>query len=426
MNPKNSLIAAIFTILLFQLTTFSQPVQWISKGVGGGGALFAPSINPANDNEYFAGCDMSELFRSTDFGNNYITMNHLQIQGGHNSTVRFTNNPQLLYTISYKPSGNVDMIAPVRSTDGGATWINLPGNPNPDEETYSINADYNNPARVIISSYGNIYFSSNGGNNFTNIHTAINSGAGVLVGGAFFDNNNIYIGTNDGLIVSTNAGVSFSVSSVTGIPLPQRIFSFAGAKAGSVTRFFCLTADEGDIYVGIPGSDYWGFMRGVYSLDYGSGSWTSRMNGIVLNTDYLMFVSMAWNDINTAYLAGSNSSGLPNVMKTTSGGVSWVRVFNTTGNQNIFTGWSGQGGDRGWGYGECAFGVAVAPNNANKVIFTDFGFIHRTSNGGTTWLQAYVNTPIRIPQAQTLPPEGTITALALKIQLAGRYCGEIP
>ena len=49
----------------------AQPVSWQSRGVGGGGALFFPSINPGNDNEFYISCDMSELFHSTDFGNSY-------------------------------------------------------------------------------------------------------------------------------------------------------------------------------------------------------------------------------------------------------------------------------------------------------------------------------------------------------------------
>ena len=395
-------IKVIFILLFLQLA-YSQPSTWISKGIGGGGAMFAPSINPANDNEYYVGCDMSELFHTTDFGASYVTMSHLNIQGGHNSTVRFTNNPLIMYAVSYKPSGANDLIAPVKTTDGGNTWFTLPGNPDAGEETFSINVDYNNPSRVIISYYGAVYFSSNGGNNFTNIHNAINSGAGVLIAGAFFDNNNIYIGTNDGLIISTNGGASFAVTNITGIPQPQRIFSFAGAKQGSTVRFFCLTADSTDIYVGVAGSDYWGFMQGVYSLDYGAGNWTSRMTGITVNTDYPMFVGAAQNDINTAYLAGSNSSGYPNVLKTTNAGISWTRVFNTTNNQNIFTGWSGQGGDRGWGYGECAFGVAVAPNNSNKVLFGDFGFVHKTSNGGVTWYQGYLSPADQNPAGSNTP-----------------------
>jgi hypothetical protein len=79
-------------------------------------------------------------------------------------------------------------------------------------------------------------------------------------------------------------------------------------------------------------------------------------------------------------------------------------VFQTTNNQNIITGWSGQGGDRNWGYGECLFGLAVAPNNSSRVIFGDFGFVHRTTNGGTSWQQAYVNNSGQHPAGANTPP----------------------
>jgi hypothetical protein len=43
----------------------------VPKGIGGGGALFFPTINPANDNEYYISCDMSQLFHTVDYGNTY-------------------------------------------------------------------------------------------------------------------------------------------------------------------------------------------------------------------------------------------------------------------------------------------------------------------------------------------------------------------
>ena len=79
-----------------------------------------------------------------------------------------------------------------------------------------------------------------------------------------------------------------------------------------------------------------------------------------------MFIDMAANDIQTVYLAGSSSASYPTVIKTVNAGNSWTHVLNTASNQNIRTGWSGQTGDRNWGYGECAFGLEVAPNNATK------------------------------------------------------------
>ncbi len=394
-------------LFLFNSALFAQPTTFTSKGIGGGGALFSLSINPANNNEYYVSCDMGELFHTTNFGTSYTQVSFQELIGGHNSKVCFTSTSGLLYSISYANN----MVIPMKSTDNGITWTPLVGNPDSTEETFSIDVDYNNSNRVIISYYGSIYFSNNGGTTFTNIHNATTT-AGNVLAGTFFDGSNIYIGTNDGVLVSTNAGITWTTATINGLPSTERIWSFAGAKLGTITRFFCITANATDIYVGLVGSDYNNFMKGVYSVDYGSSSWTSKMGGITAGTDFPMYVKMATNDITTAYLAGSNASGEPLVLKTNSAGITWNKVFNTSNNLNINTGWSGQGGDRGWGYGECAFGLEVAPNNSNSVIFGDFGFVHKTSNGGTSWQQAYVN-----PSGQH--PANTITPANQNYQSAG-------
>ena len=402
---------SILFLLFGGLTIFkAQPSSFSSKGIGGGGALFALSINPANNNEYYVACDMGELFHTSDFGQTYNQVNFQQIIAGHNSKVCYTSTSGLLYSISYANN----MIIPMKSTDSGVTWTALSGNPDNTEETFSIDADYNNPNRVIISYYGSIYFSNDGGTTFTLIHTALSSGSGNVVGGVFFDGANIYIGTNDGVLVSTNSGVTWNTATIAGLPTNDRIWSFAGAKVGTTTRFFCITADVGNLYVGIVGSDYSGFMTGVYSVDYGIGNWTPKMTGINSGVDFPMFVGMANNDINTVYLAGSNTSSEPIVLKTTNAGAGWNQVFNTTNNLNINTGWSGQGGDRGWSYGECPFAIAVAPNNSNDVVFGDFGFVHKTSNGGTSWQQAYVNTSGQHPMNAPTPTNASYQSCGIE------------
>lgn len=232
-----------FLFALLPVILVAQPSSFSSRGIGGGGALFSLSINPANNNEYYVSCDMGELFHTTDFGNTYNQVHYTQVVGGHNSKVCFTSTAGLLYTISYANN----MIVPVKSVDNGVTWTPLPGNPDNSEETFSIDADYAVPGRVIISYYGEIFFSSNGGTTFTSIHTAA-TGSGNTVGGVFFDGLNIYIGTNDGVLVSTNGGTTWSTAAISGIPSTARIWSFAGAKSGSTTRFFCITGDAVDIY----------------------------------------------------------------------------------------------------------------------------------------------------------------------------------
>ena len=399
-----------FALLTLSCTALSQPTQWSSRGVGGGGALFAPSINPAHPDEFYVGCDMSELFHTTDFGGSFSTLPFQTIQGGHASGVQYAVNPNFLYCISYSN----DMALPVRSTDAGSSWSVLTGNPDPSEETFSINVDYNNPGRVLISYYSDLYFSADSGRTFGVAHHALNSGAGIVVGGVFFDGNNIYVGTNDGLLVSTNSGSTFATSTATGIPSAEAIYSFAGARQGTTTRLFCLTGTATSIYAGMPASDYWDFLRGVYSLDYGAGNWTSRMSGISVGTDYLMLVAMASNDINTVYLGGSNSSGVPNIMKSTNGGLTWAHAFNVSSNQNIVTGWCGTGGDRGWGYAECPFGLAVSPQDPSRVVFSDFGFVHVSSNGGASWRQAYVASSDQNPAGSNTPQRKAYHSIGLE------------
>lgn len=395
-----------FAILL------AQPSVWYPRGIGGGGGLYSPSINPANNNEYYIACDMGELFHTADFGLTYSQLNFSQFVGGHNSKMCYTSTSNLLYSIRY--NGSAYTAIPVKSTDNGATWSPLIGNPNPTSDVWSMHVDYSNPSRIIISSHDNIYFSNDGGAVFTSIHTCINSVAGNIVGGVFYDELNIYIGTNDGMLVSTTGGTSWNTAAITGIPAAEAIFSFAGAKVGATTRFFCLTGTATNIHVGLLGNNFSGLMAGVYSCDYGTSQWTAKMTGITVGADYPMYVDMAENDINTAYLAGSSSSNNPNIMKTTNAGGNWTRMFNTNNNLNITTGWCGYQGDKNWNWAVCTLGFDVAANNKDEVIFGDFGFCHKTNDGGLTWTQAYTVAVNQHPANSPTPTKQNYNSIGLE------------
>ena len=367
------------------------PDTWYSRGIGGGGALFSPSINPADHNEIYLGCDMSALYHSTDLGYSWHEVNFLHIQGGHDACVQFTNDPQLRYCVDYSTIQGNDCIRPMKSTDGGNTWSVLSGNPYPPAPNGSILrllADYNHPELLMIADYGTIYFSADGGATFHQVHTCLSNGSGNHIAGIFFDSPAIYIGTNDGLLVSTNNGQTFSTMSVTGIPSNEYILSFAGAKQGGTTRFYCLTASA--VWAGYQyGSDYWGAMKGIYSMDNAGGTWVSQTGGITSGSDFPVFIGMSADDISTAYISGGSSAGAPIVMKSLNGG-NWAHVFLTVNNQNIYTGWAGSGGDHGWSFPEAPFGFNVALNDAGTLMLSDYSCAHISTDGGSTWQQQYL------------------------------------
>ncbi len=372
------------------------PAQWVQRGAGGGGALFSPQLSPFNANEITIASDMSQLFRSTDAGASWQTVDFRQIQASHESRVFYSEDPNVRYCLDYSSVNGSDLTRPSKSTDGGQTWQPIASDPT-DGGAFYLQADPANHNRLLVTDYTNLWFSGDGGSTWGLKYTTANSGGGLLVGGSFWDGTNVYVGTSDGILTSTNGGTSFAVAGAA-LPAGQAIQSFAGAKQGGITRFVAVTQPAGNLWAGIQGYDNGGGTS-VYTLDLGAVNWTARS---LPSGAWPWFAGMALTDINTAYVAGGSSNGTPTVYKTTNGGATWTGVFQTTNNQNIATGWSGQGGERGWGYGELAMGFAVAPNNPNTLIITDYGFAHSSTDGGTTWKALYVTPADRNPAGSNI------------------------
>lgn len=395
---KTRLLRAALERLDLRVLLTGVPTSWVPRGSGGGGALFSPSISPTNPAEEYISSDMGQVFHTTDAGASWREIDFRQLQGGHESQVQATEVPGLLYSVDY--GNNASVVK--KSTDGGTTWNPLPADPT-GGGVFRLFADPANHNRLLVTDYTHLYASADGGATWNLRYTTPHSGAGLHTPGVFFDGSNIYAGTSDGLLVSANGGATFSASTAGGIAAGQVILAFAGSKQGATTRFVAVTRAVGDVYAGIQGYDYT-YPDTVYTLDVGQPSWAARMTGIATPA-YLNFAGMSANDVNDAYLAGGGTAGAPTVYKTTDGGLHWVSVFQTANNQNVATGWSGQGGDRQWSYGEVALGLAVAANDPNHLVFTDLGFAHESADGGATWHALYVK-PADLNPAGSATPKG--------------------
>ncbi len=402
-SRRNVTSVAVFLLSLMSFMSLSraaQPAQFVAKGPGGGGALFAPSFSPFSPGEMYLACDMSEVFHSTNYGAEWSVTDFRQIEGGRQAIVQFTSDPNVRYAIDYSD----DAMTPTKSVDGGTTWQQLAGDPT-GGGAYALYADPGSTNRLIVSDYGDVYFSSDGGSTFGLKFTYSPDYSGCFIAGAFFDGPNIYVGTGPGLLVSTNNGDTFALSSVGGIDTNnEAMFSFAGAKQNGATRFFCTTLHPGDVYPGMLIEEVYSSYLSVYTLDWGQAEWSPATNGIS-GQDDPVFVAMAQNDISTAFIAGQQNDdyGYPALYKTANGGASWQLSLLVTNNQNVFTGWEGNHGDSDWGYGAGALGLAVAPNDSTKVAYSDLGFVHLSTNGGAFWQQAYVNPADQNPTNAPTP-----------------------
>jgi photosystem II stability/assembly factor-like uncharacterized protein len=381
-----------------RLAPSGAPTQWQVRGSGGGGALFSPQFNPANPNDIYIASDMSEVFHTTNAGASWQMVDFRQLQGGHEARVQFTEDPNIRYSIDYSNVDGGDLVRPSKSTDGGQTWQSIASDPTFGGAFYLF-ADPTNHNRLVVTDYVNLYFSNDGGQTWAQRFKALDGGAGVLIGGAFWDGQNIYFGTNYGILASNNGGQSFSLLNVGGIPAGQSMLSFAGARVGTTTRFVAVTWSSVDVFAGVAGYDNFGGAN-VLTLDLGAANWTLRNLG---TTAWPFYAGMAGNDVSTMYVAGGSTAASPTVYKSTNGGATWTSVLNTAGNANVATGWSGSGGDRDWSYGEMALGFTVSSSDPSKLIITDFGFAHASTDGGATWQALYVPAADRNAAGATTP-----------------------
>lgn len=377
--------------LLMVMTTIhvciSQPLSWTSRGIGGGGAMFATSISPHDQQTLHVACDMSQMFKSADFGNTWTIYPYTMLGGGNYSGhIAYTSNPSIMYTLSKRGDNTI----PVSSLDGGTTWTPIKDPTN--GSAYYLFANPHESNSLFMTDYSNAYYSIDGGKNWKLVFTEQTPGAdGCYIAGAVWDGPNILIATQAGIYASTDNGASFKKDARYTLPAGSGFLSLTHGSNNGLTRLTCITQQLTTIYPGITGADYAGF-NNLYTMDIMNGqpsNWISKKSNIPANT-FPFFCKMAINDPETIYLAGGNSIHHPSVLKSDNAGNTFTSVFLSQNNANIATGWSGTGGDRDWTYGEYVLGFSVCATNPKLLIAADLGFVHTSSDGGVTWKQAYV------------------------------------
>ena len=386
-------ISQIHVEICAQFTTFTN------RGIGGGGALFSPSINPHDNSELYIACDMTQLFHSENYGDQWSVTPFTEIVVTPQSEIQFTSDPDVLWTIGIDFRN--DITYPAKSIDGGLTW-DFVNTPQPDG-VYYLFADFDDPNRFVVSDYARAYFTDDGGASY--VEAAFDSN-GTYVAGVFWDGVNIYIGTNSGVRYSNNNGITFQDLTVPGLPSNSGFSKMSGAKVNGQVTLFGTVYPTADIYPGVLPYDFIQYYVGVYTYKIGVDPTWVNISPMNAPSTHKFFQVAQANSVDTLYIAGTDrSNSFPIIYKSDDGGQTWHSIFNAINNGNIETAWCGYNGDENWWYAEYPMGFTVSPNNANHIVMTDFGTVHVSLDGGISWESKYTNQNFTHPSGSPTPKD---------------------
>ena len=438
----------LFIAILIISNYLSAQLNFDHRGIGGGGAFYRPSINPANPDEFYIQTDMGEVYHSTNYGKSYDQIPYTTFLGAlTRSGVVYTNDNNIRYKIAEGNSLYGSAFGIYKTINAGASWILLPLPTGCCHVNFGyINADYYNPNRIIAGTYDKVWYSNDGGYNYSEVLSLSNFGGAYnecFVAGSFFDGNDIYVAGRFGMKVSHDAGTSWSTMALPGIDPKKLPLLFVGAKQNGAVRFYTIAVDtvatgcfanafECYTNYGYGSNERISVFGTVYRMDVANGNWLQIMNGINQpptfnigtnradcmsgNCDDFIGIGMAENDTSTVYLSAYDHVTFKfSIMKTVNGGSSWNKITFPDNNQNMTSGWLG--GDFPWGYSGLT-DMGVCRMNSNRVIITDLYAVHGTSDGGNTWHEQYTSN--EFPMNSVTPPNQYYASIGL--ENTGAWC----
>lgn len=390
-------------LCLVAASAFSSPapqLEWVTSDIGGGGALVFASINPHNPQEVLVATDMSAIFRTLDFGESWHTIPFTTIAGIYDADWRFTADPQIIYAIDWYDVWWLEQRA-VRSNDGGVSFTPLPPNPHVPSYEYATRllADPYHTDRIIIGFEPGIFFSPDGGTTYNMVAQHDGTGPhGIRLAGVHWDGTNMVVATNQGLYSSTDGGLAFFPLDIQGLPDGEGIAKFEVSSSGNSVHYFAVTLSHEYINppMGMPDEP-----TRLFRSTNGA-PWTE----LVIPDSQPFFIETFNSNLDTLNLAGAvlrDGGSVPGVWRTEDGGDNWQLIFNTENNQNIATGWQGDGAPIDWWYDAVAYGFDADPNNPSHLIMTSH-WVFTSTNAGQTWQAATVKPEDRNQPGSPVSP----------------------
>ncbi len=323
------------------------------------GRVTALAVDPTNSNVVYLGGAEGGIWKTTDGGSSWTPLTDQQPSLAVGSIALDPENPQTIYVGTGEEDFALNNYAGagiLKSTDGGASWIQLKGpftgifgSTSPycgGAYVGSIAVDPSNSQIILAAAYYNcsfnsgVYRSTNGGSSWTEVLGSPLSP--YLVTSLLFDptnGNNVYAAvgsstsnTLDGIWKSTNAGSTWTQDNGSGTT------AFPGAGAARISLAIAPSSPA-TLYAGAASASSGSTsLLGVYKTTNGGGSWTQLTSAPQYCSPqpseaqcyFDNVVAVAPNNPNIVFLGGSaaeSSTGYSGTLYLSlDGGTTWTDI----------------------------------------------------------------------------------------------------
>lgn len=324
-------------------------------GLGGGGGIFVPVVSPNNPRVMFITSDMSGVYRSTDGGQRWTMLSHLQINTAHRCQPAFTK--KAMYWVK---DGQMIVV----SHDEGVTWSAF-GKPGGWKEIPEWLAAVEGETPVVLmgNSEG-LFVSADGG---TTWQKAAEGG----VRGLFAIGQEVYAAVNSlqraAVYDSADGGKTWATIAVPQAEAKPIDALVGGRKAGeAAVTLYAIVAQVGT----------------VVSRD-GGANWS-----VCQNWQGQKQLAMASGQTDIIYACQDGKADCK-VWGTHDGGKSWQNLYRPDGpDVNVIRSWMLIHEPWAWDLRVMPHALAVNPHDPDDVMITSWAEYYRSLDGGRIWKQA--------------------------------------